>query len=105
MRYTDITWEYSDNSELNKQQAASSLGKLVGSRSKNPSSIIHHPSPCSSYQRFAYPQTPAARLCERAKLRQSAATLHPEDRFLRVLEKSWSTGLAGDGGWGMGSSK
>jgi hypothetical protein len=30
----DTTWEYSDNSEQNKQQAVRSPGKLAGSRSK-----------------------------------------------------------------------
>jgi hypothetical protein len=56
----DTTWEYSDNSEINKQQATRSLGNLAGSRSKtpvprsplpireaklhHPSSIIHNPS-------------------------------------------------------------
>jgi hypothetical protein len=44
----DTTWEHSDNSEQDKQQAASSHGKLVGSRSKTPSPIPHSPSPLRS---------------------------------------------------------
>jgi hypothetical protein len=41
----DMTWELSDNSELDKQQSATSHGKLVGLRSKTPSPIPHPPSP------------------------------------------------------------
>jgi ABC-type amino acid transport substrate-binding protein len=44
----DMTWERSDNSEQNKQQAARPHGNLVGVQSKTPSSIIHHPSSISS---------------------------------------------------------
>jgi hypothetical protein len=41
----DTTWEYSNNSERNKQMKASSLGNLVGQRSKTPSPIPYTPSP------------------------------------------------------------
>jgi hypothetical protein len=38
----DTTWEHTDSSEREKEQATRSLGNLVGSQSKTPSSIIHH---------------------------------------------------------------
>jgi hypothetical protein len=40
----NITWERSDNSEQNKQQATRSPGTLEGLQTKNPSSITHNPS-------------------------------------------------------------
>jgi hypothetical protein len=43
----DMTWERSASSEQNKQQVASSLGKLVGQRSKTSDlgSLVGHPAP------------------------------------------------------------
>jgi hypothetical protein len=40
----DMSWEGTDSSEKNKQQAASSHGNLIRLRNKAPSSIIHNPS-------------------------------------------------------------
>jgi hypothetical protein len=56
----DMTWECTDNSEINKQQAARSHGNLVGLRSKTPFPIPHSPSPSPGTLADSQSKTPSS---------------------------------------------